>query len=153
MRLTQREPYSFRRDSAVPPFDDRGPIVFMDGECLLCSRVAKVIAKLDRAEEFRICPIQSALGRGILQHYGLKADDPESWLFLCDGRAYSSLDAVIRAGARLGGKGRLLQGLRMLPRPVQDWIYRRIARNRYWLFGQADLCALPDPALKRRLML
>lgn len=152
MHPIEREAYSFRQDSSVPSFDDSGPIVFMDAECLLCTRVARIIAKLDRAEEFRICPVQTALGRGIFAHYGLRPDDPESWLFLCDGQGYSSLDAVIRAGARLGGKGRVLQVLRGLPRPVQDWVYRRVARNRYWLFGKANMCAVPDQALKRRLM-
>jgi predicted DCC family thiol-disulfide oxidoreductase YuxK len=45
-----------------------------------------------------------------------------------------------------------LQPLRLLPRPAQDWLYRRLARNRYRLFGRTDICALPDPELRARLM-
>lgn len=59
---------------------------------------------------------------------------------------------MIRAGARVGGAGWLLQPLRLLPRPVQDWLYRLIARHRYRLFGRTDMCAVPDPALRARLM-
>jgi predicted DCC family thiol-disulfide oxidoreductase YuxK len=152
MRLGEREAYSYRGDAGVPAFEGGGPVVFMDGDCALCTRGARAIARLDRAGEFRICPIQSGLGRGMLKHYGLDPDDPESWLYLADGKAYSSLDAVIRVGQRLGGWGHTLRILRILPRRAQDWLYRRIARNRYRLFGRAHMCDLADSDLRRRLL-
>ena len=124
----------------------------MDGECALCSAGARVIARLDRAAEFRICRSQTGLGRSLLLHYGLSPDDPESWLYIVDGRAHTSLDGMIRVGSRVGGLGRLLQPLRLLPRPLQDWLYRRLARNRYRLFGRTDMCSIHDPALRARLM-
>lgn len=124
----------------------------MDGGCALCSRGALWIARLDRRGEFRICSAQSPLGRALLRRHGLDPDDPDSWLYLEDGEAFVSLDGAIRAGARLGGPGRGLALLRILPRPARDWLYRRIARNRYRLFGRSDLCALPDPALRARLL-
>jgi predicted DCC family thiol-disulfide oxidoreductase YuxK len=146
------EPYSYRGDPTVPEFDDTGPVVVMDGECVLCSVGARLISRFDKAEEFRICRVQSALGRSLLSHYGIAADDPESWLYIAEGRAYTSMDAMIRVGAKMGGIGLALQPLRLLPGPAQDWVYRRIARNRYRLFGRTDMCSLPDPALRARLM-
>lgn len=150
--LLLHEPYSYRRDPDVPAFDDRGPVTVMDGECVLCSVGARLIARFDRRAEFRICRVQTRLGASLLRHYGLAPDDPESWLYLVDGRAYTSLDALIRAGARVGGPGLLLQPLRLLPTAVQDWLYRRLARNRYRLFGRTDICGIPDPALRARLI-
>ncbi|NIJ40945.1 putative DCC family thiol-disulfide oxidoreductase YuxK [Parvibaculum indicum] len=144
--------YSYRKDTAVPEFDDTGPVTVMDGECVLCSTGARLIARLDKAGEFRICRAQTELGRALLNHYGMSADDPESWLYIVDGRAFTSFDAMIRVGARVGGAGLLLQPLRLLPRPVQDWFYRRLAHNRYRLFGRTDICALPDPGVRARLM-
>jgi predicted DCC family thiol-disulfide oxidoreductase YuxK len=152
MKLSAREAYSYRQDRAVPPFEDAGPVVFMDGDCALCTRGAQLIARLDHAGEFRICPIQTVLGKSILRHYGIAPDDPESWLYLVDGRAYTSLDAIVRAGARMGGWGRFVSPFGLLPRAVQDWLYRRMARNRYALFGRTDMCAVPDPRLRKRLM-
>jgi predicted DCC family thiol-disulfide oxidoreductase YuxK len=35
---------------------------------------------------------------------------------------------------------------------VQDILYRAVARNRYRLFGSADLCTLPDPEVQKRLL-
>ncbi|MDP2123816.1 MAG: DCC1-like thiol-disulfide oxidoreductase family protein [Parvibaculum sp.] len=145
-------PHSYRTDPAVPSFDDTQPVTVMDGECALCSTGARLIARFDKTGEVRICRTQTKLGQALLQHYGLSADDPESWLYVVDGRAYTSLDAMIRVGARIGGAGNILQPLRLLPRSVQDWLYRRLARNRYRLFGRADMCEIPDPALRARLM-
>lgn len=147
-----KEPYSYRTDSAVPAFDDSRPMTVMDGECALCTTGARLIARFDKLGEFRICRAQTKLGQSLLLHYGLSPHDPESWLYLVDGRAYTSLDGMIRAGNRVGGAGRLLQPLRLLPRALQDWLYRRLARNRYWLFGRTDMCSVPDPALRARLM-
>lgn len=143
--------YSFREDSNIPPFDDSRALVVMDGECALCSRGARMIAARDNRDEFRITTAQSPLGQALLRHYGLNPEDPESWLYLTDGRAYHSLDAIIRVGRRLGGPMRLWAVFAPFPRGMQDWLYRRIARNRY-RFGRAEMCALPDPALRARLI-
>ena len=151
-RLIARRAYSYRDDPAVPAFDDDGPIAFIDGECVLCGFSARMIARFDRRQEFRICPVQSETGGAVMRHYGLDPGDPETWLYLDGGRAYHSLDGIIRASARLGPIGWLLQPLRLAPRPLQDWLYRRVARNRYRLFGRTDVCAMPDPKLRARLM-
>ncbi len=124
----------------------------MDGECVLCSFGARLIARFDAAEDFRISRAQSELGQALFRHYGLSQQDPESWLLLDGGYAYTSLDAVIRAGRRVGGLGYLLQPLRLIPRAAQDWLYSKLARNRYRLFGRTDMCGIPDPALQARLL-
>ena len=145
-------PYSYRDDPLVPRFDDAAPLAVMDGECALCSWGARMIHRLDGSGVVRICPAQSPLGAALLRHYGLGDEDPPSWLFIEDGIAHVDCDAVIHAGRRLGGAGRLAAPLRILPRGMRDWFYRGFARNRYRLFGRGDMCALPDPAFQRRLL-
>jgi DCC1-like thiol-disulfide oxidoreductase len=65
-QIVRRERYSYRHDPSVPEFDDSGPITFMDGDCTLCSTGARLIARLDRCREFRICPVQTPLGKAVL---------------------------------------------------------------------------------------
>ena len=60
--------------------------------------------------------------------------------------------AMLALSAHLHPVFRPLGVLRLLPVRVQDWLYARIARNRYALFGRDDLCAMPDPDLRRRLV-
>jgi predicted DCC family thiol-disulfide oxidoreductase YuxK len=147
-----RPPYSYRNDSNVPVFSDNTPIAVMDGECALCSWGARMIHRLDQSGRVRICPVQSPLGRALLKHYGLRAEDPTSWLYLDAGQAYMDFEGMIHAGRSFGGWGHLVVALRLFPRPVRNWLYRRLARNRYMLFGKGDICALPDPEFRKRLI-
>lgn len=152
MRPTDRRPYSWRADPGVPPFDERRMLVLMDGECALCSATARRIARLDRRDEVRLCTIQSPLGQGLLRHYGLAPDDPDTWLLIHKGRATGSLAAAATLFPLLSRAYAPVALLRLLPSAVQDWLYARVARNRYRLFGKGDLCGLPDPEVRRRLV-
>ena len=146
-------PYSYRDDNDVPNFDDVGPVCVMDANCSLCAHGARWIAHSDRSGEFRIVPLQSELGHALMHHYGMDPADPTSWLYLLEGRAHSSLDALMHVGSRLGGVWNFLIVLRIIPRGLRDILYRSVARNRYRWFGTADLCALPDPDVQKRLLL
>ena len=96
--LRTRPLYSYRDDPAVPTIDDRGPIAVMDGECVLCTAGARAIARFDRERAFRIGRTQSALGAALVRHYGLEPADPETWLYLEDGSAWSGMEAIIPSG-------------------------------------------------------
>ena len=151
-RRIMSHPYSFRADPAVPAFDDSAPVALMDADCAICSWGARMIHRLDRTGTVRICPVQSPLGAALMRHYGLQPDDPASWLFLDAGMPHVDFEAVLHAGWRFGGWARLTAVLRIAPKPLRDWLYQRLARNRYALFGRADMCALPDPAFQKRLL-
>lgn len=144
--------YSYRHDPNVPEFDDDAPVAVMDAECALCSWGARMIHRLDRSGTTRICPIQSPLGAALMTHYGLDPKDPDTWMFIDGGQQHVDFDAVIHAGSSFGGWGKLAGVLRLLPKSGRDWLYQRVARNRYHLFGRRDMCALPDPAFQKRLM-
>jgi predicted DCC family thiol-disulfide oxidoreductase YuxK len=68
--------------------------------------------------------------------------------------AFASLQSA--AGqARLrqfAGAWRLLYALMVIPRPVRDWAYGLVARNRYRLFGRRDACLIPTPELKAKFL-
>jgi predicted DCC family thiol-disulfide oxidoreductase YuxK len=145
-------PFSYLQDTDVPDFVAGHVFCVMDARCSLCARGATWIAQNDKAQEFTIIPLQSKVGGALMIHYGLDPADPASWLFIEEGRAYSSLDAFIRVGRRLGGVWRGLSILRVLPASVQNTLYRAVARNRYKWFGTADLCSLPNAEVQRRLL-
>lgn len=138
-------------ESEAPP---PGKLVLvMDGHCAVCSWGARTIAAHDADDMFRIAPLQGALGRSLLITHGLDPDDPESWLLLRDGEALTGAGAVIAAGRRLSMPWRALAWLgACVPGPLREPVYRVLARNRINWFGRADLCAMPDPALQRRLI-
>jgi predicted DCC family thiol-disulfide oxidoreductase YuxK len=151
-RLAAAPAYSYRADPAVPPFPDDEALVVFDGVCVLCSSFAKFILKHDRDFAFRLTTAQSPLGLALFRHYGLDTETLETNLVLIDGRPYAKLDTVAVAAERLGGPWRAFAVLRLLPRSLSDWIYDRIARNRYALFGRTEHCMLPPPEWRDRFI-
>lgn len=67
---------------AAPDLPAGMPVAVMDGTCALCSFGARMIHRLDRNGDIRICPIQTRMGRGLLAGHGLDPDDPASWMFI-----------------------------------------------------------------------
>ena len=151
-RLAAAPAYSYRADPAVPAFPDDKVLVVFDGVCVLCSGFARFILKRDRAFAFRMTTAQSPLGQALYRHYGLDAQEFETNLVIADGRAYAKLDSVTLTGQRLGGAWRALALLRLLPRPLADWLYDRVAQNRYGLFGRTDSCMIPPPEWRERFL-
>lgn len=149
----KQEPWSWRSEPSVPEFEDTGPVLFVDGACGLCSLWARLVCRYDRAGHLKICPVQSDLGRAMLTHFGLDPDNPDSWLFIEDGCAFVEMPGIAAAAHHLGGwPGWLGRMATLPPRPLQKWLYARMARNRYAIFGRTNICALPDPDLKERLI-
>jgi predicted DCC family thiol-disulfide oxidoreductase YuxK len=46
----------------------------------------------------------------------------------------------------------LAYGLIVVPRPLRDWVYDIVARNRYAWFGKRDACMVPTPDLRARFL-
>jgi predicted DCC family thiol-disulfide oxidoreductase YuxK len=96
--------------------------------------------------------VQSAEGQALLAWGGLPTDHFDSMALIEDGQMLLRSDAVLRIVAQLPGAWRHLAWLRLVPRPVRDWCYDRIALNRYRLFGRYDSCLLPSADHARRFL-
>ena len=132
--------YSYRNDAAVPSFKDDRPVVLFDGDCALCSHSARTL--LMHGPRFRLLPTQSALGRALLAHYGLDPADPSTMLVIEDGRAMGRSDGVLHLARHLPFPYRLGVAGYLVPRPLRDWAYGILARNRRRFSGQT-WCATP----------
>lgn len=129
-----------------------GPIAVMDADCALCSWGARLIHRFDRSGRMRIAPVQSETGARLMRKAGEDPGNPDTWLIVEGDRIWRNADAVLHFLVSTGGWRQIFRVGYVVPRPVRDWLYRRVARNRYRLFGRGDLCALPDPAFQARLL-
>lgn len=128
------------------------PIIVFDGVCVLCNGWVRFLLRHDRLRRYCFAAMQTARGRDLLAAHGLDPEDPVSFLFLENGRAWSDTDAIIRVVNGLGGPWRLIRAIRLLPRPLRDRLYRRLARSRYRWFGRHEGCVLPPAEHENRFL-
>ena len=119
---------------------------------MLCSAFARFVVKHDPQAQFRLATAQSVLGQGLFRHYGLDPQDFETNLLIDNGHAFGKLDAFVRIMTRLGGVNRLAVVTTVLPSGVGDFLYDRIAGNRYRLFGRSETCMLPPADWRERFL-
>ena len=125
----------------------------MDGECALCSWGARIIVRYDKDDVFRIATVQSQTGAALLQRHDLDPGDPSSWLLIDGDLALTGSDAIIYAGRHLSAPwGVIAQLGRLAPRFIREPLYKLVARNRSAWFGRADMCAIPSPKLRAKLL-
>lgn len=127
-------------------------VLFFDGECAFCSAGVRRVARYDKYERLCFSSLQGRLAaeKGFTQH---AADTGGTMVLLReeDGKVYTRSDALIELANILGGWWRLCTVAHFLPKSWRDRMYEWVADNRYRFMGKSSTCALPDPALLRRL--
>jgi predicted DCC family thiol-disulfide oxidoreductase YuxK len=126
------------------------PLFVFDGVCVLCSTGANFIMRHDPEGRVQFASAQSDLGRAIYQRMGLAIDS--SYLLLDRDGTHAKTDGYLQLARILGGWYRLGLVFRIIPRPIRDWFYDRVAKNRYRWFGKADYCGLLTPEQRGRLV-
>ena len=128
------------------------PVMLFDGVCHLCSGWVQFAVARDPAANLRFAPIQSRHGQDFLRRRGLPVDDFETFYLIDDGRVFEKSTGFLRMVGYLRWPWPLLKVVRIVPRPVRDWLYDRIARNRYHLFGRHQRCMVPQPRWRERFI-
>lgn len=128
------------------------PILLFDGVCNLCHGTVRFVVERDPGARVRFAPLQSGVGRDLLQRHGLPTDTVDTVVLIEGGRAWLRSDAAIRVVAGLGGAWGLLRALLAIPRPLRDAAYDFVARNRYRWFGRRDSCPVPTPEQRARFL-
>ena len=125
-------------------------LIVFDGTCIFCSGFARFMARHDRKARFRFVTAQSETGRELYRKYDLDPDQMETNIVIVDGVAYVKMAAFAAAVSAIGWPWRMFAVLGFIPRSLSDWLYDRIARNRY-LFGRRK-CVLPSDELRGRIV-
>lgn len=119
-------------------------LLFYDGECGICDRMAQFVLNNDKHNRFLFAPLQGETAKRVLPP-GYRTLDS-----LCLIENYGSPGEIFmregKGGMRifwlLGGWWKLLGWISFLPSVLYDWAYRYLARNRD---RTAPVCKLPDP--------
>ena len=129
----------------TPTLSPAPRIILFDGVCKLCNAWANFIITHDHKHLYQLCSVQSEPGAQLLRQCGYPTDTFETMLAVEQGRCFEKSEAFFRVMAGIGWPWRGMCVFRLIPRPLRDWLYDRIALNRYQLFGQYAYCRLPTP--------
>lgn len=128
----------------LPPHvgpDDK--VILFDGVCKLCNFWSGFIIAHDKQRIFKLCSVQSKEGGDLLQYFGFPTDVYETMLYVEGHRCYQQSDAFFRVISQLGYPWKMACWFKVFPKRFCNWVYDRIALNRYRWFGRYDQCVLP----------
>tara|TARA_B100000579_G_scaffold342124_1_gene294124 strand:- start:2772 stop:3167 length:396 start_codon:yes stop_codon:yes gene_type:complete len=128
------------------------PILLFDGHCNFCNAWVKLIVRRDVARKILFAPLQSSVGRKMLEEQKLDVNYTDSLVFFEEERFSVSSTAALRVFSYLDGWERHIKLLSVFPRPFRDALYNFIAKYRYKWFGSSEECMVPTPELKERFL-
>lgn len=126
-------------------------IVFFDGYCILCSKFINFLLKKDKNKCLYYASQQSDFGKEIIKDV-LSETNTEGVAFFKSGKVYIKSSAIIRILSQLGVLWKLSMILFIIPPVLRNFIYDRIAKNRYSWFGKTNSCYIPQNAFKKQFL-
>ncbi len=128
------------------------PVILFDGICNLCNGFVTFILRYDLKEKFRFAALQSIGGQALLSKYKIQINRIETVILIENDRQYIKSEAVFRIIRRLSGWIKIGLIFSILPRVITDYMYDKIARYRYTIFGKKKECMIPSPEMKNRFL-
>ena len=125
-------------------------IVLFDGVCNFCNNSINFIIKRDKKGFFKFAPLQSEIAQKLV---GDKTKPmPESVILIDNDKTYDRSSAALRITKRLDGLWPALYIFMIVPKPIRDWVYNLIGRNRYKWFGKTEACMIPTREVRSRFL-
>ena len=115
-------------------------IVYYDGVCGLCDGFVELLVKLDKKKKLKFSSLQGESGKRLLNKLNLDLEEFDTVLFKVNDQVYTKSTAVFKIINSIGGIIKLFLVFNLLPRRFNDWIYSKVAKNRFKIFGKLDKC-------------
>ena len=128
------------------------PLILFDGDCNLCNGFVQFVIRRDPRARFRFAALRSAAAQAALADAGVREELPDSIVLLQGGRVRTRSAAALAILRGLGWLWPLLSIFLVVPRPLRDWVYDWVARNRIRWFGRQQSCWVPTPELRARFV-
>ncbi len=140
-RIIAKTLEKFKND--IHKLNENKKIILFDGVCNLCNGFVAKAIRLDKKKESAFVSIQSETGSKILSHLQIDPSKTDSIvLYIPESQHYIKSSAVLKILNSFGGVWKLMQIFWLIPKPIRDFIYDFIARNRYKWFGKNESCEI-----------
>ena len=128
------------------------PLLLFDGVCNLCNSSIQYILKKDTKNQFKFASLQSDAAKQILLQFDKDNSDLDSIILIYNNRVFSKSTAALKVAEILGGFLSLTLIFWIVPKPLRDWAYDHVAKNRYKWYGKRESCMVPTSELKSRFI-
>jgi predicted DCC family thiol-disulfide oxidoreductase YuxK len=135
-----------------PNVGPKDKVILFDGVCKLCNAWSTFLIKHDKQHAFKLCSVQSDEGKALLLHFGFPSEFYETMLYVEGNQCFQQSDAFFQVMLKLGYPWKLVCVFWVIPKKLRNWLYDRIALNRYRIFGKYDSCILPSPDHEARFL-
>jgi len=125
-------------------------VIFFDGVCNLCNSSVQFVIEHDQKNQFKFTTLQGDYAKKMLPKFDTDPEKLNTILLLEDGRLYTKSSAALRVARKLNGLIPFLYAFIIVPRFMRDWVYDKIAKNRYKWWGKQKICWIPTPELKSK---
>ncbi|MBJ6368545.1 DUF393 domain-containing protein [Snuella sp. CAU 1569] len=134
-------------------FPKHKKLILFDGVCNLCNASVQYTIKRDKHDVFRFAPLQSSVGKQIIETYRVDTNKTDSIILYTpsSGVSYKST-AALKIASQLSFPNNLMVIFLIVPAFIRNWFYDYIAKNRYRWYGKKDACMLPTPDLKSKFL-
>ncbi|MCH7517882.1 MAG: thiol-disulfide oxidoreductase DCC family protein [Candidatus Dadabacteria bacterium] len=130
----------------------QNPVILFDGVCNLCNGSVLFILNRDPSGIFKFAPLQSETGKNLLSKFDLPNDKLNSIILVENNEYYLRSTAALKILQRLGALWKIVYVFMLVPRPVRDYIYDIVARNRYKWYGKRAECMIPSSDIESRFL-
>jgi len=127
-------------------------IVVFDGVCHLCNGFVNFLLRRDKHDRLRFGLLQFTEKLGASENIRQNISSTDSVALIADDQVYFRSTAVLKILKRLGRGWQCFYVLIIIPKPIRDWAYDFVARNRYKWFGKRDTCMVPDEKVKSKFI-
>lgn len=128
-------------------------LMLFDGVCNFCSGGVLFIIQRTPDADVQFCAMQTETGQKLLASLNLPTDNYESVAVITKDETLLKSDAIVELGQRMTVPWPWMANLLgALPKPLRDWLYDRVARNRYGIMGRKTECMIPPPEIRERFV-
>ncbi|WP_370089638.1 thiol-disulfide oxidoreductase DCC family protein [Ekhidna sp.] len=110
------------------------------------------ILQRDKKKKFLFASLQSGFANENLPLDLSDSENLQSIILKDSNSLYTKSSAVLTIAKSLNGLWPIFYIFIVIPKPLRDWVYSIVAKNRYKWFGKKDYCMIPSPELKNRFL-
>jgi len=140
-------------NKTLPPYINKNDkVILFDGVCKLCNGWAKFIIKYDKQYLFKLTSVQSVQGQALLKYFDMPTAQFDTMILIDNNMVYKKSTAFFEVIKHLPYRFRWIILFIIIPVPIRNWLYDRIALNRYQLFGKYNHCQILHDNDKNRFL-